>query len=69
MEEFYIQNLGEKRIVKVLKWNYENALIQDIKSNLVYPIKWSLFFKHHTKLEKVELNIDDYEGPNLDITK
>jgi hypothetical protein len=65
-EEFYVQKFGNKRIVQVIGWTDDEALIYDLKCDLKYPMAWGVFFMHHEKLEPAEINTDSYEGPDID---
>ena len=66
-EEFYVQKFGNKRIIQVVGWSNDNALLYDLKSELRYTMAWDVFFMHHEKLEPAEINTDDYQGANLDL--
>lgn len=63
-EEFYVQKFGNKRIIQVIGWTDEAALIYDLKCDLKYPMAWDVFFMHHEKLPDYELSSGDY-GPDL----
>jgi hypothetical protein len=67
MENLYIQNYGKKRIVCVIGWNENNALIEDIKTEERYILNWELFLKYHEILQDYDCDISKYKGPNLNI--
>jgi hypothetical protein len=62
----YKQNTGESscRVVLILKWNDEDVLLQDIKTELIYAMKWDTFFFKHEELA-YECNTKDYMGSDL----
>jgi hypothetical protein len=66
MEELYVQKFGNKRIIKVIGWSEDEALLYDLKTDLKYPMSWDTFFMHHKKLEPVEFDESEYIGANLD---
>lgn len=66
MEEFYIQKFGNKRIIQIRGWTPKDALLYDLKSELTYSMAWDVFFTHHVRLEPATINVEHYEGIDLD---
>lgn len=66
MEELYVQDFGQKKVIAVVGWNNDRALLEDLQSGLRYTLDWDIFFQHHIKLDADDLNAKDYEGVNLD---
>ena len=64
-EEFYVQKFGNKRIIKIIGWSDDRALLYDLKSDLKYTMQWNIFFMHHEKLEPAEIDTSKYEGSDL----
>lgn len=55
-EEFYVQKFGNKRIIKVIGWSDDEALLYDLKCDLKYPMAWDVFFMHHERLAPYEVD-------------
>lgn len=66
MEKFYIQKLGQNRIVQIQKGDDKEVILHDIKTGLVYCMGWDSFGELHDEMEKYITNVE-YDGPNLDI--
>jgi len=68
-EEFYIQKLGKNRIICVKSWNHNAAIVEDLATSLVYAINWDLFFRYCVKMKPVEIDVENYNGSDLDKLK
>lgn len=38
--DFYIQKFGKKRIVSVISYRKDRAILEDVKTNLRYAMQW-----------------------------
>ena len=65
MEELYIQDFGRERIVKIVGWNKEDVMLEDLFTECRYALNWDNFNKYHKKLE-YNPQSDEYTGVDLD---
>lgn len=52
------------RAVIILKWNDEDVLLQDVKTDLIYTMSWQNFFPRHEEM-LYACDESKYTGSNL----
>ncbi len=67
--EYYQQkfgNIGKQKIVKIVGYNHNDVIVQDLDDSFRAAINWDAFHTFYRKMEPFECDVSKYEGADLD---
>ena len=65
--EIYKQRGVNDRLVAIIGWNHDDVILAVYGTDYRFAMNWDTFLQHYEEIEPFDLDVSDYDGPDLTI--